>query len=102
MSETDTGRTDIGANANLEMQVMNVTPDGCYNPLAHVTHLSTGTFKCGACEDDVDHLRVTMTIALTELGGQELTLNLVDEDAVAFATKVMDLFAQPAFKARAS
>ena len=87
----------VGNNASLEAQVMNVSPNGCYNPLAHFTHVSTGTFRCGSC--DKDHLRVTLKLTLTELGGQEIILNLVDEDAASFVSSVTDLLAEPSFKA---
>ena len=73
----------IKDNMELYAQVMGLTPDGCYNPVAHVTHISHGTFKCAECDDD--HLRLTFKIRLTELGGKELIFHLCDDDALTMA-----------------
>ena len=84
----------VNENMKLEAQVLNVTPDGCYNLLVHVTHVSTGTFLCGDCDEK--HLRVTIKLRLTELCGEgrepeSLVLNLCDDDALTFAHEVAEL-----------
>ena len=86
---------DISKNVELEAQVVNASPEGCYNPVVHFVHVSAGTFICGECEKEEgrepEHLSIRLVLRLTELGGKHLVLHLTDEHALTFAHEVAGL-----------